>query len=490
MAYIDTFTIYDVPVICTGSGTHGWISADFKIVGVPNFNNTAYNVYVYARIDANGYMEWDGTCRLVAVCNGKTASANISLAMYNGSEGALTKWDGPASFSLGAPGDSSLVFSTIKLDLTTTTGTNGLPGIWHTTDDGNMTEFTVNNYTIKIGDGGLKPLLSPPVIDSLTNVNPYNNKASISEFTDKISLSWNSDIDVVSSKYRINGGSWININSSIRKVIIYDLSPGTSYKIDVYSSNAAGNSNTLSTTIRTRYLLPETSMTLSSKSIDQLVFTWKSNRTLASTQYKINADGTWINANSSGDSGTFSVDNLEPNTKYIIFFRGTTSDSYDSLTSNEIYNTYITHNIAKITDVTNFIFGDTWSIDIDHPSNRNIKLTVYAYGNSREAEFTLNSIAGNNLVTPTQEQLDNIYKCYSNVSNYLKVKFTLTTIGGWKSYTYTRESQLRLTGIVKTAHINKDGVNKRTQGYVNINGVIRRAIFWIGDENGNPRRCI
>lgn len=490
MAYIDTFTIYDVPVICTGSGTHSWISADFKIVGAPNSTNTAYNVYVYARIDANGYMEWDGTCRIIATCNGKTASANISLAMYNGSEGALTKWDGPASFSLGAPGDSSLVFSTIKLDLTTTTGTNGLPGIWHTTDDGNMTEFTVNNYTIKIGDGGLKPLLSPPVISSLTNVNPYNNKTSISEFTDKISLSWNSDIDVISSKYRINNGSWININSSVRKVIIYDLSPGTNYKIDVYSSNATGNSNTISTTIRTRYELPVLSMDLTSKSIDQFIFSWKSTHTLASTQYKINAEGTWINANSSGDSGTFSVGNLEPNTKYTIFFRGTTAESYDTLTSNEIYNAYITYNIAKITNVTNLIFGDTWNIDIEHQSDRKVTLTAYVYGNSKQEEFTINMKAGNNLITPTQDQLDNIYKCYSNVSNYLKIKFTLTTIGGWKSYTHTMENQLRLTGIVKTAYINKDGDKKRVQSYININGVIRRAIFWVGDENGNPRRCI
>lgn len=488
MAYIDTFTIYDVPVICTGGGTHSWISADFKIVAIPNSTNTSYNVYVYARIDANGYMEWDGTSRIAVVCNGKTASANVSLAMYNGSEGALTNWDGPAAFSLGAPGDSNLTFSTIKLDLTTTTGTNGLPGIWHVTDDGNMREFTVSNYVIKIGDGGLKPLLSPPVISNLTNSNPYNNKQAISEFTDRISLSWSADIPVTSSMYRVNGGSWIELNSSLKAINIYNLSPGTNYKVDVYSKNAAGDSNTLSTTIRTRHALPVLSLSLTSKSIDKLDFSWTSDKDLVSAEYKI-GNGTWVNLNTSGTSGNFSIGSLEPNTKYTVFFRGITSESYDALQSNAINTAEITHAIAKISDIQNFIFGEAWTVIVNNPSDRKTKLTVSTSGNSRTSEFTIDLNNGNNSVMPTQEQLDKIYMCYGK-GNYLKVVLTLTTAGGWKNYTYIREDQLKLTGIVKTSHANINGVNKRAQIWIPINGIPRRAIFWVGDENGNPRRCI
>ena len=218
MAYVNTFTITGVPVTCTGTGTHDWISADFKIVAMANNTNTAYTVQIYARIDANGWMEWDGTSTLRVSCNGKVASASMKLAMYNGSEGALTQWDGPATFSFGASGETKLNFAYITIDLTSTTGTNGLPGIWHVPDDGNMTAFTKSNYSITIGDGGLKPLLNPPVISSLVNSNPFNSNSGISDYTDRIILSWTSDISVTNSYYRINNGSWQAVNTINPKI--------------------------------------------------------------------------------------------------------------------------------------------------------------------------------------------------------------------------------------------------------------------------------
>lgn len=489
MAYVNTFTIADVPVICTGSGTHDWISADFKIVATANASNTAYTVQIYARIDANGWMEWDGTSTLRVSCNGQTASANMQLAMYNGSEGALTQWDGPATFSLGGTWQTELNFSYITIDLTTTTGSNGLPGIWHVPDDGNMTAFTVYNYKIIIGDGGLQPLLNPPVISNLTNTNSFNSNTGVSEYTDRISLSWDSNIAVTGSTYRINGGEWKSITSSATRLILYDLIPGTSYIIELYSMNSAGSSNNLSITVRTRHLQPVVSLEYNSSSIDTIMYNWTSDKQLAYTQYRIGTTGAWVNANSSGNSGNFTVPQLEPNTKYTIFFRGTSSSTYDSLVSEEVFEITTTHNIARIINATNLIFGESILLDIDHTSNRVATLSIHVEGNSRQFDDIFNIIHGRNTITFNQNQLDSIYKCFTN-TNSIIIKMTTETTGQWNTYTENKEYTLYLTGIAKTAHINVNGSNKRVQAFLGIYDLPRRAIFWVGDENNKPRRCI
>ena len=488
MAYVNTFTITDVPVTCTGNASHDWISADFKIVAIANSTNTAYTVQIYARIDANGWMQWDGTCTLRVKCNGRTGSANMKLTMYNGSEGALTEWDGPVTFAFGDAEAVSLNFEYITIDLTTTIGTNGLPGIYHVTDDKNMTAFTKTNYTISVGDGGLEPLLQPPVLTTLSNVAPYNSNSAVSEYTDRISLSWTSDKVITNSYYRINNGSWQSVGTSGTRLILQQLTAGTSYKIDLYSVNGAGNSNTLSTTIRTRHLQPVIVMTFDSKSIDTLTYSWTSDKSLASGQYRIGINGEWMNANTSGTSGKFTINNLEPNTKYTIFFRGTATNDYDSLVSEIVYQTTTTYNFATLINATNLILGENHLLTVDHLSNRTAKVTVRVEGNSRVAESVFDVVNGDNTIVYNQTQLDNIYRCFTN-TNFINIKFTVSTTGGWKTYTHEKTYTLYLTGIVKTAHLNVNG-NKRAEAWLGINDLPRRAIFWVGDENNKPRRCI
>lgn len=488
MAYINTFTITDVPVICTGSGTHDWISADFKIIATPNNQNTAYTVQIYARIDAGGWMEWDGTCVLKVKCNGVVLTTNMKLAMYNGSEGGLTQWDGPATFLFGNTEATNLKFEYITIDLTSTTGTNGKPGIYHVTDDGNMTAFTKNNYTITIGDGGLQPLLQPPVISNITNENPFNSNNSVSDYTDRIILSWDSDVSVTGSYYRINDGDWVNFPYPITKLSLYNLTPGTNYKIDIYSKNGAGVGNTLTTTIRTRHLTPELKLNFGSKSIDKIIYNWTSTKELASTEYRIGTTGEWKNANSTGTSGSFTLDKLEPNTKYTIFFRGVSTDTYDNLSSNEEYNTTTTFNTAKLVSASNLIFGEDFLININHPSDRVATLILNVSGNSRTAQSEFNLVNGNNTISMTQEQLDSIYKCFTN-SNTIDIKMTLKTIGEWKTYIEEKIYTLKLTGKAKTAHLYANG-NKRAEVFLGVYNIPRRGIFWVGDKNNIPRRCI
>lgn len=483
MAYQNSFQINNVPVTCTGNGNHDWITADFLIEAYANASNTTYDVNVYARIDAGGRMNWTGDGDIRVTCNGVQKSAKVTLAMYGSGE---TKWDGPVKFQFGAPGVVSLIMN-FDLDLTRTQGFNNKPGVLHNGDSGNMEHFYYNNYIIKIGeDGGLPPLITAPTISNLINTNTYNNASGISASTNSISVSWTESGTVTNRYYRVNNGSWVSASSA--SVTIPNLSPGTSYTIDVASSNSAGDSNYLSTTIRTRHNIPTVALKYSSNALDSLVFTWTSDKALASSQYKVN-NGSWINSGT-GTSGTITITELSPNNTYTVYFKGVSTTAYDGLSSNEASASGNTLDIARITSIGNCIFGNSITINVSKVASNTAKLKIWTTGNSLQPEFEINVSNGANTFTPTQEQLDKMYKCFTT-GNSVPIYFSLTTAGQWGNWTDTQQSKtLQLTGIAKTAHIGVNNTPKRAQVWIGVNGVPRRAIVWVGDSNNKPRRCI
>ena len=483
MAYENTFYVYSAPVTCTGTGTHDWITADFKIEVTTNTSNTAYDVNIYARIDSQGRMNWTGDGTLRITCNGQSGAKAIKLAMYSS---GTTAWDGPVSFSFGAPGTVKLTMN-IDLDLTITTGTNGLPGPTHNSDGGNLQHFYYNNYTINVGDGGLPPLIVAPTISTLTNTNQFNATAGISNSTNSISIKWSESGTVTNRYYRVNGGNWVSVSTA--SATLTGLSEGTSYLIEVISSNSAGDSNILSTTIRTRYTAPVVTLTYDSRTLDSLIFKWNSTKSLGSSKYKIGA-GSWISSGT-GTSGTITITQLTPNTKYTIYFSGVASSTYDSLSSNEASIHDTTLDMAHITSISDCIFGNSISIVVSKEITNTTKLKIWTTGNSLKPEFEFNVVGGTNIFTPTQAQLDQMYRCFST-TNSIPIYFSLTTIGQWSNWTDDQKNKtLQLTGIVKTSHIGINNTPRRTQLWLgDENNKPRRCIMWVGDENNKPRRCI
>lgn len=575
MAYQNTFYVNDVPVTCTGTGSHDWITADFKIEAIANSTNTAYDVKVYARIDSQGRMNWTGDGTIRVTCNGTTASKQVALAMYSS---GTTDWDGPAAFSFGAPGITALNMN-FDLDLTLTTGTNGNPGPTHNSDGGNLQHFYYTNHRIAIGDGGLQPLIVSPTISAINNVNRLNDDIGVSASSNSINIAWKENgtvtnryyringgtwvsatepnvilsgltqntsytIDVKSSNstgesnvlsitvrtryetpvlseytnanqykdnvgisaspnsitlswkelggpisnryYRINKGSWISINSS--PLTISNLSEGTTYTIDVYASNLDMVSNALSITLRTRHNNPTISLSNDSAKLDSLIFKWTSDKPLVNSQYKVN-NGVWVEAGS-GTSGTITIKQLTPKTSYTIYFKGISTSSYDSLSSNEVSKSGTTLDMARITSIGDCIFGNSINIVVNKPSSNISKLKIWTVGNSRQPEFEFDVVDGTNTFTPSQDQLDQMYKCFTT-SNSIPIYFSLITIGEWVSWNDTQQNKaLKLTGIVKTAHISIDNKPRRAQLYIGIDNKPRMAIVFVGDENKKPRRCI
>lgn len=482
MAYQTTFYITNVPVTCTEDGDHDWINADFMIDATANASNTAYVVKVYARINAGGRMNWSGDGDIRVTCNGIKKSAHVELEMYGT---GTTIWDGPATFEFGAPGEVQLNMN-FDLDLTRTEGFQGGDGPNHNSDGGNLQHFYYNNYTIKIGeDGGLPPLITPPIISGLTNTNKYNSNSAISASTNSIGISWSESGTVTNRYYRLNGGSWVSVNSA--SATITGLSEGTDYNIEVKCSNSSGDSNIINTLIRTRYNAPVVSLTYVSSTLDSMVFKWTSNKSLNSSQYKI-GNGSWVNSGN-GMSGTITINQLTPNTSYTVYFKGVSAALYDGISSNEASASGTTLDMARITSIGDCIFGNSISINISKVVTNVTKLKVWSTGNSNSFEFEFNVTNGTNTFTPTQDQLDKMYKCFST-SNSIPIYFTLTTTGQWSNWSDTQQNKtLQLTGIAKTAHVGITDTPRRAQVFIGVDGVPRRAIMWVGVDN-KPRRCI
>lgn len=393
MAYQNEFNISNVPVTCTKGGDHSWLTADFKINAYANSTNTAYIVEVYARIDSSGEMNWSGAGDIRVTCNGKTASKQVSLAMYNP---GTTTWDGPATFEFGAPGEVKLNMD-FDLDLTRTTGFSGRPGVDHNKDGGSLQHFYYNGFTITIGeDGGLPPLATPPVL---------------------------------TLKY-------------------------------------------------------------ASRTLDTLTFNWTSDKPLGSSQYRIDS-GSWINSGT-GTSGTITIDKLTPNTDYTVEFKGVSTAAYGSLSSSNVPSASgVTLDMARIIGISDCIFGSGITINIDKAVTNDTKLAISTFGNNLSPEFIIDVTAGTNTFIPTQAQLDQMYRCFSN-SNSIPLYFNLKTIGQWKEWFDDEEQKsLELTGNAKTAHVGgKNNEPRRAQTWIGIGDKPRRAIVWVGDINNKPRRCI
>lgn len=335
----------------------------------------------------------------------------------------------------------------------------------------------------------LPPLLSPPTISNLVNNNPYNNQSGISASTNSISLKWDSTGDAIATSwYKVGNNAWVQL-SAVTTCVIPNLSPGTSYTIQVQCSNAAGDGNVLSITVRTRHEAPVVSLSLDSVDLETLTFDWSSNKDLGSTQYKIDS-GEWTNLGQTGKGGTFTTKWFDPKTKHTIYFRGVSTSTYDSLSSNESNASGTTYDRAHIQSIGDCTFGVKIDLQLSSESNKLLKLKIWTEGNSRTPEFVFDSISkGAFTFTPTQDQLDQMYKCFTN-TNSIPIHFLLTTHGDWKDWNDTQsDKSLQLTGIAKTAHIGINNKPRRAQVWQGVDDKPRRAVAWQGVDN-KPRRCI
>lgn len=487
-----TQIVNGVPVTCSGGGSHTWIDGSFKIDLTPNATMSAYHVDIYASINARGNMQWSGDCILRATCNGVSGEAPMSLAMYSAYPGD-SGWDGPVSFDFGTPGDTTLTFN-LDIDLTSTTGTNGQPGVYHVSDGGNMTHFYHNNWAIDVTG---EPLASKPTITSFTNNNKFNNQAGVSASTTSLSLAWtanNNGAAIANLAYRIKAGNgnwdethWSgNYLGNGSPFTISGLSPGTTYTVQISVSNSAGWSDYANITVRTKHNVPVCTISLASRDLESLTFNWTSDKNTNSRQYSLDG-GEWANAGGSGTSGSFTISGLSPKTSHTVKFRVQSTATYDSLWSSEKSASGTTLDISHITAVGTLTFGTDFTVTISGESSKSMSLKIWTEGNGRTATVTVTPSRTTNTISFTQAQWDAVYRTFPN-ANSMTMRLLLTTIGT-KNYNDTQQNKtLTLTGIAKTSHVGVNNAARRVQVWVgDSSGRARRAVTWVGAGGGTHR---
>lgn len=342
------------------------------------------------------------------------------------------------------------------------------------------------------------PLETAPVIGSLVNTNPRDtNTTSVSASTNSISWSFTksggSAITNTYYRYQITGTTWSGWTNlgAVTSGTLSGLTPRITYTIEVYASNGAGNSSTLSLTVRTKSDAPTLTLTASSISLEQATFNWTSNYALSSLKYKNGSNGTEYSSSMASDnkSGSFTVTGLSPSAAYTVYITGT--ESSDSVT-NTTSSTITTLGIATVS-VGDFIHNNgnipvTASIP-SYPASpaisTSLSIDVGGYA------ITKSVSNGNNNISFTEAQWDVIYKKYGK-NNSLTATFTMKTTGTTTYSATTVSVTCKLTGIQKTSYVG-DSSNKPRRAQIWIGdskGVPRRAVVWVGSSNKTPYRTI
>lgn len=218
---------------------------------------------------------------------------------------------------------------------------------------------------------------------------------------------------------------------------------------------------------------------VSSTGLNSVKIKWNADATCDAVQYSLNGSG-WVNT-----SGlNYTVSGLKPNMQYLIKTRIKRQDSQLWTESGTIYGT--TKDIAKLTTYNNFNLGDNFSVRYTNPSNASVVIGIYGTDGVTPYALYRTTSGGNYTFNFTDEELDKLYKSFSN-ANTITVRLYLRTSGDTYYYD-TKDIIITLKGNQKTGHVNVNGSWKRSKKWFNINGTWKRCVRWI-NVNGSWKRC-
>ena len=254
----------------TDGSLYDRVKADFRIIIKPNSAKTGYNVDIYTRLYTITYWNWtgagnlkvnvtwtgtDGTTKTYNGTKETSTPLQISQGSVDASNPYTTPWNGPLSFTnIPAVAAKSLTFK-IDLDLLgVKCSVSGCPdyGVGLVYEHDGVRNHLEHFYLTQAINVEEIPLETAPTISNLINNNKYNSQAGISAATNSISVKWTESGNVTSRSYKVGSGAWTAASSN--SITISNLSAGTSYTVYVKSTNSAGDSNTLSITIRISYI--------------------------------------------------------------------------------------------------------------------------------------------------------------------------------------------------------------------------------------------
>ena len=257
------------------------------------------------------------------------------------------------------------------------------------------------------------------------------------------------------------------------------ITVGGSFSINGTSSLSGGD-------VSTGWTLPQipryanfTSHYIDTTGLTSITVRWSTDSVRDWTQYSLNGGG-WTNAgdsvSSDNRSGTYTIGGLNPNTNYNIRTRIKRADSQLWTESGIISGT--TKDIAKFTNISNMIFGNSVNIQFSNPSNSQINLIIKK---DNTEILRRENILSQYILNLSQSELDYLYKKITN-NQSTNLKFILQTRGTWNN---EQTILCSFKGNQKTIYFRK----KRAKAFVNVEGNWKKAVAWIKEED-TWKRCI
>ena len=468
--------------------TYFTIESEYEIDAVPG--RQAYSVKVRCRLVTNnaGMRFTSSLTKLYVYCNEQVLTEvgdptmDIWAPDYSYTDGPWCEW---FTFTYPVDEKKSTINLRVMLDLSAVTGVDSKDpgGPDCNSRPGEHYNKMYNSATVNV-DGIV--LGEKPTLTSISNNNPYDGDNSISENMYSIQIAINGDWGDPKGTAHWSCGSKSGTTSNT-SFSITNLDAGTTYTIAVYIENSMGKSDTKTIEIRTRYEPPNLTVALLQRDMERLIFEWTSDKPLQRAQYKLD-EGDWKNVDvtAGSRSGNFTVQWLEPNSAHTITFRGRSTTDFDFLLGDEVSDTGRTLNYGRVTNVGACIFGQSIELEISKVAEYPTTVRVWV---SDTASFNIGEVEnGTHTWTPTQAQLDAMYKCFPNDGNTMAIHFQATTEGLHDSYDDSQKNRTyTLTGIAKTAHVGVNNRTRRCQIWVGVNGKARRCVGWVGVNNAKRR---
>lgn len=246
--------------------------------------------------------------------------------------------------------------------------------------------------------------------------------------------------------------SWVTVKSFTKSNVAHnDNGTGTCW-ISGYCNGPSGTSmagatvsgnQTVTLDTIPRYL-SITGFSIQTRQINRVVVKWSTSDPRDNTSYSLNG-GSWVGSSTYGEnvasdtkSGTFNIDNLNPNTTYRLKIRCKRTDSQLWTESNEI--TFTTYDYAKLNSVPNVNIGSSQKITWSNPNSASTSLKLCKTNNSQIINY--GTVTGTSkTVTPTAST---IYALTPN-SNTYKARYIITTTQNGKTYTNSKDFTFSVT---------------------------------------------
>lgn len=255
-----------------------------------------------------------------------------------------------------------------------------------------------------------------------------------------------------SSSYSISGSLAINLTS-------YNGSA-----VNTLSASGAGTTNATSTPQYPNITSFSVSNISGVDGLTKVRVNWSVDCTCDHAWYSLNGGSSWNDLPT-----TNIISGLSPNTSYNFKLKLKRADSQLTTASSTV--TKSTYDIARINSLANFEHGNNPVVSITNPASISSLSLVMSVSNTQILSRTVS--AGNNTITFSDTELDNLYKKYGSSSS-LTATFVLSGSG----YTNTKTCTITLKGNQKTMRTNVSGSWKRGKLWTNVNGTWKRGVLW------------